>query len=113
MIIPTLLIEVFRKNGSDAYGQAKLVRSGSEMVCPVKLDFQVRTTSVRTDAAASKARAHEDNAVVIILATIKTKIRLDDKLVIHGHGLGVTDVHPRYRVTGELDHYEIHCSAWV
>lgn len=113
MILPTLLIEVWRNVGSDTYGQPQMTRQPSEKACPVKLDFKVETTSVRTDAAASKSRAHERNADVVILVSPKSQITLDDKLVIHGNSLRVTSIHPRYTVTGVLDHYQVECAAWT
>lgn len=113
MIIPTLWIKVFKNAGTDVYAQPVYAPPFSEKVCPVKLNFQQRATSVRTDAAGSKSRAAESNAQVTILALPGSKIELDDKLEIMGYSLRVVDVHPRYTVTGKLDHLEVKCDAWV
>lgn len=113
MIFPTLKIQVLKHVGNDAYAQPKYAPAKVERVCPVKLDFMQRPTSVRTDAAASKSRAMEDNAAVVILALPKTSIALSDKLVILGNSLRVMDMHPRFTVDGKLDHYEVKCVAWT
>lgn len=112
MILPTLLVEVWFKSGDDVYAQPIYSHRATEKMAPVKLDFQMRSTSVRTDAAASKARAQEDNANVILLALPTSKVELNDKLIVHGHALRVINAHPRYTVTGKFDHIEIRCMAW-
>lgn len=113
MIIPTLPVEVWYKSGDDVYAQPIYTQRASEKMSPVKLDFQMRPTSVRTDAAASKARAQESNANVILLALPTSKVELNDKLVVFGHAVRVQNMHPRYTVTGQFDHIELHCMAWV
>lgn len=113
MIIPTLAIKVFKQTGMDLYSQPVYAAPFTEKVAPVKLNFQQRSTSVRTDAAGSKSRAAEDNAQVTVLALPTSRIELDDKLVIMGNSLRVVDVHARYTVTGKLDHLEVKCDAWV
>lgn len=112
MIFPTLSVQVLKKVGTDAYAQPRYAATLHEKVAPVKLGFMQRPTSVRTDVAASKARALEHNANVVVLARPTTRIALDDKLVVMGHSLRVVDVQPRISVTGELDHYQIGCEAW-
>lgn len=113
MIYPTLLIQVLNKDGFDAYSQPRYKSPKFEKVAPVKLHFMQRSTSVRTDAAASKARAQESNAQVVILAKPSTRINLDDKLIVMGHSLRVIDMTPRLTVMGELDHFEVACNSWV
>lgn len=113
MIFPTLLIQVLSKAGFDAYSQPRYKSPKFEKVAPVKLHFMQRSTSVRTDAAASKSRAQEANAQVVILAKPSTRINLDDKLIVMGHSLRVVDMTPRLTVAGKLDHYEINCESWV
>lgn len=109
---PTLIIDVYRKLGSDAYGQARWQKLAPERVAPVRLSFQLANTTVRTDSAGTKGHAQEPNAKVVLLALPTADIRLDDKLVVMGRPLRVIEVHPRFAVTGALDHYEIRCMAW-
>lgn len=112
MIFPTLPIEVWLKQGSDRYGQANFVRLGSERVAPVRLSFQTTHTTVRTDSAGTKGHAQEPTAQVVLLALPTTRIAVESKLVVLGHVLRVMERHPRYTVTGVLDHIELHCMAW-
>ena len=113
MIYPTLKVEVWKRQGTDVFAQAIMVRSPDEKVCPVRLSFISDNTTVRTDSAGSKGHAQEENAKVVILAVPKTRIEIEDRLYIHGHGLRVTQKHPRYTVGGVLDHYEVHCALWA
>jgi hypothetical protein len=113
MIYPTLRIEVWQKRGSDQYAQPKFLKAVREMVCPVRLSFQTGNTTVRTDSAGSKGHAQEPNAQVVILAVPKTKIGIGDKLIINSESLRVVEKHPRYTVTGVLDHHQVHCLAWT
>lgn len=113
MIYPTLPVKVWTISGHDMHAQPILVAMPDEKVCPVRLSFKVERTTVRTDAAASKSHAFDQTAQVVILATPKTKIVKDSRLEILGNVLRATVVHPRFTVGGKLDHYEIHCEAWV
>lgn len=113
MIIPTLRIELWRKQGSDLFAQPKFLKMVSERVCPVRLSFQTDNTTVRTDSAGTKGHAQEPSAQVVLLAVPKTQIQIGDKLVVLGHALRVTEKHPRYTVTGVLDHHQLHASAWT
>lgn len=113
MIYPTLHIEVWAKRGTDAYAQAKFVKLRGERVAPVRLSFQTDNTTVRTDSAGSKGHGQEFNAQVVVLAVPKTQIGIGDKLVILGHNLRVVEKHPRYTVSGVLDHFEVRCEAWT
>lgn len=113
MIYPTLRVDIWAKDGNDLYAQPKFRKVPSERVCPVRLSFQTENTTVRTDSAGSKGHAQEPNAQVVVLAVPKTRITLETKLVINGHALRVIESHPRYTVSGALDHYELHCMAWT
>lgn len=113
MIYPTLKVEIWVKEGSDLYAQAKYRKLRDERVCPVRLSFQLSATTVRTDSSGSTGHAQEANAQVVILAVPTTKISRDTKLVIMGNALRVTESHPRFSVGGRLDHIELHCMAWT
>lgn len=113
MIFPTIPVKIWRITGFDLHAQAQMVAEPDEKICPVRLSYKVERTTVRTDAAASKGHAFEDTAQVVILATPKTKIEKDSRLELLGQVLRVVERHPRFTVSGVLDHYEIHCNAWV
>ena len=113
MIYPTLQIEVQKKAANDLYGQPKYERVAQEKVAPVRLRFKLDKTTVRTDSAGSKGHAQEKAADVVVLVTPNTKIALDDKLIILGNPLRVIETHPRFTVSGKLDHVEVWAEAWV
>lgn len=112
MIIPTLKIEHHKVDGFDLHGQAKLRRLPDVMVCPVRLVFDQQHTTVRTDSAASHGAAMEMTATCVLLAKPKTTIRIEDMLVVMGNKIRVIEKHPRYTVTGHLDHWQIKATAW-
>lgn len=113
MIYPTLPVKVFVKVGDNAYAEPVLRRQPDEKVCPVRLSFRSDNTTVRTDSAGSKGHARENVAQVVVLAVPETTIRVESRLEILGQSLRVTERHPRFTVTGALDHYELHCDAWT
>ena len=113
MIHPTIWVDVYDRKSHDLYGQPKFTVAGRERVCPVMLQFTDQQTTVRTDSSGSHGSARETIAKVRILAVPKTKIQKGDVLGIHGQKVVVTLMHPRYTVTGVLDHYELHCAMWV
>jgi hypothetical protein len=110
---PTLEVEVWKRTGSDVYGQPVQTKVRGEKVAPVRLEFSNQHTTVRTDSAASHGHAQETVADVVLLAVAATQIALDDMLVVLGHKVRVVKVHPRFTVAGKLDHNQIHCEAWV
>lgn len=113
MIIPTLWIQRQGRLGNDLHGQPLLAPPSREIVCPVKLKFDAQHTTVRTDSSGSHGQAYELTANVVLLARTDTKIKIDDILTVVGNKVVVAELHPRYRVNGTLDHYEVRCTAWV
>ena len=113
MIIPTLWVDHFAAAGSDIYGQPRLTSLGREKVAPIKLQFDAQHSTVRTDSGASHGHASEMTANVVLLAVPATRIVVDSVLVVTGNKVKVTHRETRYRVTGEIDHYELRCVAWA
>lgn len=113
MIYPTIPVKVWSVSGFDLHAQPVIVPQPDEKICPVRLSYKVERTTVRTDAAASKSHAFDSTAQVVILATPKTRIEKDSRLELLGQVLRVVERHARFTVGGVLDHYEIHCDAWV
>lgn len=113
MIIPTLKLQLLRKSGTDGYGQPTFENVGTEMVAPVRSNFGSTHTTVRTDSAGSKGHAQEDKADVVFLAVPWSKVAIGDKVIYLGNMLKVDFVHPRFDVTGRLDHKQVTCSALV
>jgi hypothetical protein len=113
MIIPTIPVKVWSVTGYDLHAQPILAAQPDEKICPVRLSYTVERTTVRTDAAASKGHAFENTAQVVILAVPRTKIVKGSRLELLEQVLRVVERHPRFTVAGVLDHYELHCDAWV
>lgn len=113
MIYPTLPVKVWNVAGYDLHAQPTLAREPDEKVCPVRLSFKVERTTVRTDAAASKGQAFDSTAQIVLLALPTTKIGNSSRIEVLGRSLRVVETHPRFTVSGKLDHYEIRCDAWV
>jgi hypothetical protein len=112
MIIPTVPVKIWSVTGYDLHAQPVLEAQPDEKICPVRLSYTVERTTVRTDAAASKGHAFESTATVVVLAVSRTKIQKGSRLQILDQTLRVVERHPRFTVSGVLDHYEIHCDAW-
>jgi hypothetical protein len=114
MITPTLLVQVWKGSKTrSVYGETTLVRAADEKVAPVRLDFDIQHTTVRTDSSSSHGHAEEMTAAVTILARPQTKIAFGDMLVIQGRKVRVLQMHTRYTTYGQPDHVEIRCTAWV
>ena len=113
MIYPTLPVKIWSVTGYDLYAQPTLVAMPDEKVAPVRLSYKVERTTVRTDAAASKSHAFDNTALVVVLALPSTTMNKDSRLELLDQVLRVTEKHARFTVAGILDHYEIHCDAWV
>ena len=113
MIIPTLRVEHRSQIDTNVYGEPVFAPKRFEKVCPVKLMTITQHTTVRTDSSSSHGHASEQVKDVRLLALPTTKIRLNDELTVMGERMRVDKIFPRHRVTGALDHYELHCVAWV
>lgn len=112
MLIRTLRVQVWKQKGTDLQGQPRMIRVDDERVAPVKLVFNTQHTTVRTDSAASHGAAEERTADVVVLAAPRTQAGVNDMLVINGQKVRVDKTHARYTVGGQLDHVELHASAW-
>lgn len=113
MILPTLMVEVQQQGDTDLYGQPVLSAPTRERVSPVKLNFTTQHTTVRTDSAATHGQAYEQVADVVILALPDTKIEINSIVTVMGRKVRADSKMARHTVRGALDHYQIHCVAWV
>ena len=113
MILPTLNIEVAFVVGRDVYAQPKLGPWKRDKCSPVRLDFEVMNTTVRTDSGASHGHAQEDAHVVVILVRTNSPAAKVDAIVkILNAKVRVKKVHPRFTAAGVLDHYQLECAPW-
>lgn len=109
MIFPTLKILRQQRAGSNLYGEPMLLPPIAEMVCPVKLEFNAQHTTVRTDSSATTGAANETTANVVLLFLPRSAVKVDDILTVQGYHVKVVLRHPRFDITGKLDHLELHC----
>lgn len=112
MIIPTLKIIRQSLGESDLYGQPLLGPEIQELVAPVKLSFKNQHTTVRNDSAASKGHAYEEVDDVKLLFYPTSTVAIGDVVTVSGRKVRVDSIFPRHRVTGVLDHLEVHCTGW-
>lgn len=97
---------------TDVYGQPLAATRYKERCAVVKLITTNTKSAVRADSSASRGNAKELVTDSLILLEKSTKANQDDLIEIAGMTLRILSKHPRWSVTGELDHYEITASIW-
>lgn len=113
MLRPNQFCIIAKRTGNDVFGQPLPGRRVREMCSVVKLEISDEKTSVRTDSSASRANAHEFQSDAVILLTAKSIAAINDILIVRGHELKITMIHPRYDVNGILDHHEVAADIWT
>lgn len=97
---------LYKREGYDKFAQ---VRYSAPVVCPfapVSMLSRADKTNVRADSSASRGSAEEVLSKIKVLIVPSIKPVFDDILEFNGVKHRVTGVHPRYTVTGKLDHYD-------
>jgi hypothetical protein len=113
MFKPNLRCRIQIASGkNDVYGQPIPGRFVNERCAVVKMEISNEKTSVRADSSASRGNAIEEEVVSIILLTSKTQANKDDIIEVAGVKLRIVARHPRFDVTGRLDHYQISATMW-
>lgn len=103
-----------RKNtGHDRYGQPSLGVQFSVRGAVVKMRKNMEHTTVRADSSQSRGHGDEFVSENKFLLDGKTTADLGDQLLAVGYKLKIVSMHPRFDVTGALDHYEAMCELWV
>jgi len=97
---------------TDVYGQPLPGRYVTERCAVVKLEISNEKTSVRADSSATRGNALEPLVASVILLPKTTQAKKDGIIEIAGVKLRIMLRHPRYDVSGQLDHYEIHATMW-
>jgi hypothetical protein len=104
--------QILQVEEHDMYGQAVLGLPVTEQCAIVRLRKQMKHTTVRADSSQSRGHGDEFTSQNRVLLDENTVCSLGDKLVVNGIELKVTDMHPRFDVTGEIDHYEVEGELW-
>lgn len=97
----------------DAYGQPVLGALYPVEKCAiVKLRKEMKHTTVRADSSQSRGHGDEFTSTNKVLLTGDTVAQLGDQLNVKGFKIKITEMHPRWDVTGEIDHYETSGELW-
>jgi hypothetical protein len=98
--------------GKDLYGVRIYGPYTTVPFAIVKLERSSEKTSVRTDSSASRGSAQEILADARFLFPKNVIVQEGDRVEFGDFKLTVVSVWPRYRVTGELDHWQVDCNIW-
>lgn len=91
------------RHAQEIYGEPEVIGYS-----PVRLLAQTEKTSVRSDSSASRGQAEVTQGVFKILVDkVVARPRADDRIDLDGVTFRILNVHPRYRVFGGFDHWEI------
>ena len=99
--------KLFKIMGRDVHSRPTY---GAPIVCqfaPVNLAVSTEKTNVRADSSASRGSADELISTAKILIVPQVKPDFEDAFEFLDVRYRVIAVHPRYTVTGALDHYEV------
>lgn len=114
MFIPNNTGTLYRQTSTNIDGEKSFGTGGAMRCAIVKLDAMALSTTVRTDSSATRGAADEKVIVAkILFPATYTPPSADDRFDIVGYKLKVMSVHPRFSVTGKLDHYECGFEVWV
>jgi len=97
---------------TDVYGQPLPARRVREQCAVVKLDIVSAQTTVRADSSASRGNARELTADAVILLTKYTIAAINDIIEIGDAKLRIVSKHPRFNISGDVDHIETRCVIW-
>ncbi|MDE4297090.1 hypothetical protein PXK56_18035 [Phaeobacter gallaeciensis] len=114
MFTPNLQGTIQGITGRDVHGRHKL---GPEKPCPfgsVSLKVGARKTSVRADSSASRGSASEtavERGRILIPAFIE--VSNGSIFSYQSAKYEVVSVHPRYAISGALDHWEVDLETFL
>jgi hypothetical protein len=99
--------------GFNLFGEPDFDRGETVPCAVVKLIGIADKTSVRTDSSASRGNAEETLTEARILFPANVEVSSGDRFEINGFTLRVQSVHPRYNITGKLDHFDVALEKWI
>jgi hypothetical protein len=105
--------QIAKAEDTDVYGQPLLgTLSPVEKCAIVKLRKEMKHTTVRADSSQSRGHGDEFVGTHMVLLDSATVADLGDQLNVKGFKIKITSMHPRWDVTGEIDHYEVTGELW-
>ncbi len=105
---PNTTCTVYRPEGEmDIYGE-KTFDTGTTTPCAVvSYDLSRMKSTVRADSSGSRGRGEELVGVARFLFPSSVTMERGNKVYKDSFWLEVTEIHPRYSVAGNLDHWEV------
>lgn len=112
MFRPNLKCEISTMTGSDLYGKRTYSDWTWVQFGIVRLIHSTEKTSIRTDASGTHGNAQDSLADARLLFPKNVVLKEGDRIRFGTILLTVVSVFPRYRVTGEHDHWQVDCNIW-
>lgn len=107
MFQPNQIGKLHKITGRDIYSRPSYAAPIGCPFSPVSLAVSTEKTNVRADSSASRGSADELIAKAKILIVPRIRPDFEDRFEHLGILYRVVAIHPRYTVTGGLDHYEV------
>jgi len=98
---------------TDVYGMPLPGPRYKERCAVVKMNVMSAKSAVRADTSATRGNAQELQTDTVLLLSRTTMARINDNIELMGFQFKVTEIHPRFDLLGDLDHYEIGCTYWT
>lgn len=106
MFRPNQIGRLYRLTGRDVHSRPSYAAPIDCPFAPVSLSVKTNKTNVRADSSASRGSADELIARTRILIIPQIEPKFEDSFEFKNTRYRIAAIHPRYTVTGELDHYE-------
>lgn len=107
MFQPNQIGKLHRLTGRDIHARPTYAEPIDCPFAPVNMNVRTDKTISRADSSASRGSADELIAKAKILVVPRIRPVFDDSFEFAGSHYRVASIHPRFTVTGALDHYEI------
>lgn len=107
MFRPNQIGKLHKLTGRDIHARPTYAPPIDCPFAPVNLNVKTDKTNVRADSSASRGSADELISKAKILIVKQIKPGFEDRFEHLEVLYRVVAIHPRYTVTGELDHYEV------
>ncbi len=109
---PKIPMTIERQTGHDLYGKPTFGAPVTVRCAPIRLEQDIKKTSIRTDKSGSQGAADEDIAVARILVEAKADIKRGDRVVCRGVILKVHTVYQRVSFENTISHWQVDCEIW-
>ncbi|KLU17146.1 MULTISPECIES: hypothetical protein [Xenorhabdus] len=105
---------IYRKSETlNIYGEPELQFAGKSPVGIVRFIQAYDRSSVRADSSASRGKADIELFDAVLIFPEKTKLNIDDVLLVEGVKLEIKSIHNRFGLRGKEGHFEVGANLWV